>query len=107
MGYQLRSSYVQLFFDGDTQVADSQRFWGTITSRGPQVEVGPHLPEVGMEGVQMAVALRVIEGQLALLTLQLHTQTPRHGLDQRGCGGVRSHAVVSIHTLCAAQVPEA
>jgi hypothetical protein len=56
------SSDVQLFFDGDTQVADTQRFRGTVTSRGSQVEVGPHLPKVGMEGIQMAVALRVIEG---------------------------------------------
>lgn len=64
---------VQLFLDGDTQMADAQRLWGTITPRGPQVEVGPHFPKVGMEGVQVAVALRVIEGQLTLLTLQFYT----------------------------------
>lgn len=102
-----QASAIQLLLDGDAQGADAQRLGGPVPPRAAQVEVGPYLPEAGVEGVQVAVALRVVEGQLTLLALQLHAQAARDGGDQGRCGGVRGHAVVAVHALCAAHVPEA
>lgn len=59
-GPQLSSSSLMVMRSG----ANAQWFWGPVTPRAAQVEAKAAPPRA-VEGVQVAVALSVIEGQLA------------------------------------------